>query len=142
MSKLIIDRPDKQTFYQKVGHGSLTLLFWILWGYLWLPVITLILWYFGVDFFYDRLIQEDTTWLHTMDWYLAVIVTIMGVFLLWASINWLRFRGSDRRKPRQHVSLSEMAHKYKVPEKNLESWRHQKRVEVHFDKDAKIDFVK
>lgn len=43
---LIIDRPDLQSWRQRAVFGSLTVMFWMLWLLLWLPLITLLGWLF------------------------------------------------------------------------------------------------
>ncbi len=97
---LIIDRPDLQGWRQRAFFGSLTMLFWMFWLLLWLPLITLLGWFFfglqvnlqmvelgGFSGFRELLLV-----------YLTVIFVMGGSLILWAKYNHFRFRGVDRRK--------------------------------------------
>src|ERR1017187_7341901 len=48
MKDFIIDRPSLQTARQRLIYGSVTLGFWVLWIYLWLPIVGLIGWALGI----------------------------------------------------------------------------------------------
>ena len=97
---LIIDRPELQSWRQRAVFGSLTMLFWMFWLLLWLPLITLFGWVFfglqvnlqmvelgGFRGFQDLLLA-----------YSAVILVMGGSLMAWAKYNHFRFRGVDRRK--------------------------------------------
>jgi biofilm PGA synthesis protein PgaD len=97
-SGLIIERPDLQPRRERVIYGTITAAAWILWAYLWLPLVTLVAWYFGVRAFVREVVIPDRiTLLATGATYLLVIVLLGGALLVWSRYNLRRFGGEDRR---------------------------------------------
>lgn len=97
--KLIIDKPELQTHRQRVLFGAATVAAWVMWIYLWLPIITLFGWYFGVIRFRDVMISNSGA-LHfaqVIGWYALIILAICGSLVCWALYNWARFHDARRR---------------------------------------------
>ncbi len=97
--KLIIDKPELQTPRQRVLFGAATVAAWMMWVYLWLPIITLVGWYFGVRHFHDVMITNSgaSHFAQMIGWYALVILVICGSLVCWALYNWARFRDAKRR---------------------------------------------
>ena len=80
---------------------------WTIWLYLWRPVLTLVLWLSGAEIAqYQWIGLAGWSGLldfaaHTMPYGLALCATL----LIWASVNYIRFRGSDRRKARPPATV-------------------------------------
>lgn len=121
--RLIIDKPELQTPRQRVLFGAATVAAWVMWIYLWLPIITLVGWYFGVLRFRDVMITNSGA-LHfaqVLGWYALIILAICGSLVCWALYNWARFHDARRRVidpaavsgdemvERTHVSGEELA---------------------------------
>ena len=53
----IIDNPALKTFFRKILEGSITILLWSVWLYFIAPAITVILWIFGVRYFWLTLFK-------------------------------------------------------------------------------------
>lgn len=104
---LIFERPDSQPKAARNAMMLLTGFGWTVWIYLWRPALTLLVWFFGVDVAHYQWIslsgwQGLTDFaLHTMPYGLALCATL----LLWASVNYVRFRGVDRRKERPLATI-------------------------------------
>ncbi len=97
--KLIIDKPELQTHRQRVLFGAATVAAWVMWIYLWLPIITLFGWYFGAVRFRDVMISNSGA-LHfaqVIGWYALIILAISGSLVCWALYNWARFHDARRR---------------------------------------------
>lgn len=99
---LIFERPSAQP---KVARNLMVLMTgvgWTVWAYLWRPALTLGLWFFGVDsarFYWGGAAE----WHGVVDFVLYVMPygwALCAALLVWAFINYLRFRGSERRKAR------------------------------------------
>ena len=104
---LIFERPESQPKAARNAMVLLTGFGWTIWLYLWRPVLTLLVWLFGFDVAHYQWISLSG-WrglfdfaLHTMPYGLALCAAL----LLWASANYVRFRGVDRRKERPLATL-------------------------------------
>ena len=97
---LIIDRPDLQSWRQRAVFGSLTILFWMFWLLLWLPLITLLGWvFFGLQVNLQMVELGGLSSLQDLVLDYSIVVLVMGGSLIvWAKYNHVRFRGVDRRK--------------------------------------------
>lgn len=104
---LIFERPDSQPKAARSAMMLLTGFGWTVWLYLWRPGLTLLVWIFGVDVAHHQWIGL-AGWqgladfaLHTMPYGVA----LCALLLLWASVNYVRFRGVDRRKERPQATI-------------------------------------
>ncbi len=98
--QLIIDRPELQSWRQRAVFGGLTMLFWMFWLLLWLPLITLLGWvFFGLQVNLQMVeLGGFSGFQELLLVYSAVILVMGGSLILWAKYNHFRFRGVDRRK--------------------------------------------
>ena len=122
MNKLIIEHPEWQTPKQKYFIGFVTLGFWLLWFYLWAPLISLIAWLFGFHVFQQQMIELEGYHgvLRLLANYAIVIGIMGGGLIMWATYNIQRFSGMDRRSFRQPVSTEMLAKKLKIEVSYLE----------------------
>ena len=105
---LIIERPDLQSPAQRLVSGLLTVLFWGLWIYVWLPVAGVLGWWFGVSTAYEQMVELDG-WRAVVElaaWYGLAIAVFAGSLIAWALYNRIRFRGVERRSEVRPVRLS------------------------------------
>jgi biofilm PGA synthesis protein PgaD len=140
MKHLIIDRPTLQTSRQRMLFGSMTLLFWALWIYLWLPILALVGWYLGVKIAYTEMVVKNgfTGLLHLLGWYAAVI-SIMGASLItWAYYNFARFRQVTRRKRVVIATKLTPSERYGIGAEVLDAWSRAPRLVLLHDADGKL----
>ena len=140
MKHLIIDRPTLQTSRQRLLFGSMTLVFWALWIYLWLPLLALVGWYLGVKITYTEMVVKNgfAGLLHLLGWYVAVI-SVMGASLLaWAYYNLARFREVRRRKRVEISAKLSPSERYGISAEVLAGWSREKRIVLLHDADGKL----
>ncbi|WP_283148067.1 poly-beta-1,6-N-acetyl-D-glucosamine biosynthesis protein PgaD [Silvimonas soli] len=137
---LIIERPDWQTRRQRVVYGSLTAMGWALWGFLWLPLLTAVGWLGEAFFAWHHMVQLDgfSAFRHLAASYSGALVVLGGIFVGWASYNYLRFRGYDRRRPRPTVTDHDLADAYHVPESDVARWHASRRLVVWHDEQGQV----
>lgn len=91
-------------------QGIVTLLAWIAYAWLWLPVITVLAWMLGIHTSYTEL------WMRNYDFdqdtfgilfTLAVVATVL--LIGWAEYNRHKFGGRDRRAPAQNAEPAQIA---------------------------------
>ena len=104
---LIIEHPEWQTLRQRTLYASITLIFWMAWGYLWTPLLTFAAWAFGLTKTYEHMVTLEgyRGLLRLFGLYLLVIVCMGGSLLAWAFYNYFRFRGIERRRQRPARAL-------------------------------------
>lgn len=141
---LIIEDPALQSTGQKVLYGTLTVVFWALWIYLWLPLVTLAGWGLGLFQFVDVMgVRDGLRALGQLLWiYLLVIAVMGGALILWANYNRLRFAGRERRTSRlaEHSS-PHVARALGKRETVVLLWQNQKTLRVSHHGDGRIALV-
>jgi poly-beta-1,6-N-acetyl-D-glucosamine biosynthesis protein PgaD len=140
---LIIESPELQTNVQRYGWSSVTLFFWMLYVYLWLPFITLIAWWFGLKIFHRQIIE-----LHGYEGVIdklglySIIIIILSIVLIgWARIENYRFKDSVRRVGRNNVSVGEVAKTFNLQESQLTQLMQKKSVIVYFSEKGQLSGI-
>jgi poly-beta-1,6-N-acetyl-D-glucosamine biosynthesis protein PgaD len=86
----------------------LTLLFWAVWLYLVLPLVSLLLWVFGVRFFAEKIAEGGYEGLRTsMVAYSSVLLTLIGLLALWITWNVIRYGGSSDRRTVKSAAVTD-----------------------------------
>lgn len=145
MSKppLIIENPGLQTLRQRYAYAALTLIFWVVWFYLWMPIITLFAWLFGADRFYETMIAHSGMDLlfDLLGLYGLIILSMGAILGGWAWYNRLRVRGRDKRRGSATVGSDEMESFFMVEPEQLDAARRGKRVVIEHDEDGKVQGI-
>jgi len=107
---MTIYRPNEQAPLQRTLFGAATLLAWVAYAYLVLPLVTLVLWMLGLHTAYLQLYLVD----HPFDPTLLLILPLLAlicatILIVWAEYNRRRFRGEERRGRAADVSDLEIA---------------------------------
>ncbi len=137
---LIIETPSLQSLRQRYAYALLTLAFWVLWFYLWIPVISLVAWLLGVKAFYREMIFLDG--LHEQQelliWY-GLTIAIVGIcYISWALYNQFRFRGRERRLTPPVVTVEELAGDFDLDPALVSTLQEAKRIRIVHDEQGRI----
>jgi biofilm PGA synthesis protein PgaD len=140
MTPLVIDRPELQTVAQRYGFGSVTLMLWLAYLYLWLPIISVIAWLLGARLFYHHIIERGGLGMLASDLqrYGLIIVAMVSVFLGWALINLYRFRNSRRNTRIVAVTTEMLARHYHIDEADVQRMQASQVTEISHDEDGNI----
>jgi biofilm PGA synthesis protein PgaD len=137
---LIIDSPDLQLAPQRRSWAFVKSVGWLLWFMLWLPLLTLLGWYFGyetvIEQFVDR--KGSIELRRLLPTYLLVIGVCGGSLVLWSLIQYWRFHGRNRRNSSPDLATSELAEMTKTSVAAVQSWQGARRVVAYHDANAKI----
>lgn len=144
VNPLIINAPNLQSLRQRYASALLTLIFWIIWIHLWLPLITLFGWLFGIDTFYLHMVELEgyRSLLSVLTYYLLAIAIISTGLGGWALINYLRFRNRERRRSAPPVSADEVCETFGVDEAELAAGRASTLITVLFEDDGSIGSIR
>lgn len=96
---VLIQRPRKQSRMQRALFGTLAIVAWAFWAYLWLPLLTLAAWMFGVhsvwlQFYVGHRVGGSGD-LDTV--FLVALLSALS-FTAWSAYNLYRFAGKQRRR--------------------------------------------
>ena len=143
MNPLIINRPSLQSSQQRIIYPVLTFLFWLLWIYIWLPLVSLIAWGFGVQLYYDEMIlNHGLEALMNMAGIYAMVVLLIGTMLIsWAVYNLKRFRNKERRSAIEKLSNEKLAEHFHVDTGDLTRWHDASRMVVHLNEKGDVERV-
>lgn len=139
MIRLIINRPDLQSFQQKYGQGLLTIFFWVLFFFFLRPLIGLVGWFFGIQLFTDVMIVKGGyhALLGLLGIYFSIIFFIGLILECWALYNLLHY-GRNERRTRQPAPLSfeEQARHFGVASDKLIQWQAGRRIILEHDENG------
>ncbi len=137
---LIIDSPSLQTLRRRFAFNFVTFLFWVVWFYLWMPLVTLIAWTFGLQVVYEHMIVLEG-WKglsRLLTFYFTTITALGFVFIGWALYNNIRFRNKKRRGNGGRVEVQDLVDFYHVGPEMVAKGSQSKRVVVHFNPEGGI----
>lgn len=141
---LIIQNPSLQTLKQRYAFAALTLVFWLVWFYLWTPVITLLAWLFGADRFYETMIaRSGIDMLVGLLGLYGLVILSMGIVLGgWAWYNRLRVRGRDKRRGSAAILPVEVNAFFMLSQEQADIARRGRRVVIEHDEDGQVRDVR
>ncbi|MCG3200528.1 MAG: hypothetical protein NFCOHLIN_00383 [Gammaproteobacteria bacterium] len=125
---------------QKYGFGSLTLLLWVVYLYLWIPFISVMAWLTGVHLFRHHIIERGGLRQLAIDLrqYGIVIGVMVAVYLGWAVTNYLRFRRTRRLGSAPEVTGTMLAAHFRVDLAAVEQLQSLRICEMSHDEDGNI----
>jgi biofilm PGA synthesis protein PgaD len=121
VSPLIIESPNLQELRQRYAFAALTLVFWVVWFYLWIPLVSLVAWLFGFELLYDQMMLFDglRALRELLGWY-ALVIFLLGFSLgSWAWYNMKRFGVREKRRQAPTVTPCEIAERFGIAEEEL-----------------------
>lgn len=141
---LIIERPDLQVWQQKAMFSVLTAAFWVGWFVLWLPLVTLVAWFFFGYKIQIHMIELDgyRAFGQLLVVYAGVVLVMGGGLILWAKYNHLRFRGMDRRQSLAAPDDEALGVRAQHPAEVVAAWRNYAVMTVRHDPQGRIVSVR
>lgn len=112
----LIRKPRKQPRLQRAAWGFVTLGFWMVYVYLWTPLVTLLLWLLGIrTAFFELYVRE-----HAIEPFLLFSLPLLALacallLISWAEYNRLRFSRADRRSQPRSATLPDVAEALGTP---------------------------
>ena len=134
-----IDEPALLSRTARTRDKTLTALMWVVYGLLWLPLLSLGAWLFGLELAYDAMVRlggASTLELTLLDWFYALLIIIVTI-VAWSLLNRARFRNVKRRTQAVVVSDTQVCEWFRVSPAELEALRSGKNVGIDFDADGR-----
>jgi biofilm PGA synthesis protein PgaD len=143
MRSPIIDRADLQNMQHRTVSGVLTLVFWALWVYLWLPLFALLAWILGIQQAYKYMIVLSgyREVLRLLGIYTLVIIVMGGGLSMWATYNIFRYGDLARRSGKPAPTLEEIARYFRQGSLAVADWQQAQRLYVAHDENGQVAHV-
>lgn len=142
MENLIFEKPALAPLSNRVGWAFFTAFFWVMWVYLWMPLVTIILWALGFDLLNDYFIRDSKNNMgdmkHLFVLYASVVVVLGGSLLVWARTEFMRFHNVNRRTRPIPVEMGELAAFAHVAPERMAELSSVHRMIVHHDEHGKF----
>ncbi len=139
MKDYIINAPQRQSVSKRISGVGITVICWMMWGYLLFPIITLINWLRG-----DYNVINEMRWfggykslLELMEIYVGTLIILGVVWCVWVLIRKFRRR---RILPAatKRITVEEMSDFYHVDKMQIGHFQQQQNVTVFFDETGQI----
>ncbi|KRA20303.1 poly-beta-1,6-N-acetyl-D-glucosamine biosynthesis protein PgaD [Lysobacter sp. Root604] len=106
----LIQKRRAQPRLRRTAWGFVTAVFWGMYVYLWMPVITFLLWVLGIRNAYFELYMRE----HRVEPFLLIALPTLALcatvlLIAWAEYNRWRFSGKDRRGAPPSAPLDDIA---------------------------------
>jgi biofilm PGA synthesis protein PgaD len=113
---------------------------WLVYSYLWAPLISLVAWLLGFEFAYDVMIRAGGfETLKELMWFYSIVVAIIFVVVAgWSAINRRRFARGDRRQAVDSVPDTEIAAYFGIRDEQLAALRESRISHVSVNEDGQI----
>lgn len=135
----IIYRPDLQPPARRALFSGITFVAWLMWFYLFLPLISVAAWWFGVESFRQYMFDpERSGYLLTLIGYAIVVAVTALVIISWSRYNQVRFGGPDRRQAMPPVTDEMMQEKFRLDAEMLENIQTAKTIELEFGEGGEL----
>lgn len=136
---VLIDVPERQHPARRALFAIVTLAAWMAWASLWLPLLTLLAWMFGLRVGYIELaVREHGHGGQDLLVLLALAAACSLVMTTWSSYNYLRFAQQKRRHQSITVPWPAMANKLGVHLHTAAWMQDASRMVLEFPDDGRV----
>ncbi|MFH7765258.1 poly-beta-1,6-N-acetyl-D-glucosamine biosynthesis protein PgaD [Acinetobacter sp. BSP-28] len=134
-----IDQPE-YVRNKSVGY-SLQIVGWFMFMWLFMPVLTLFFWWFEGQTIYEQLViqAQPNSQLSLMN-IVVMILSFIVALLLWATYNWARFSGKDRRKTPLAVAVPKLANSFKVNTADIINMQQARNLTLYYNNKGLLEF--
>lgn len=138
-----IDAPQLVTERRRITDAVATAVVWVIYSYLWAPLISLIAWLLGFEFAYDVMVRAGGAegLVTVLKFYGIVLVCIIVVVTAWSAVNRYRFADKERRRSVQNTTDEDIAAYFALPPGELEKLRGSLRANVYVAESGQIERV-
>ena len=115
---------------------------WLLFMILLFPLITLLLWWFGIINIYSYVWEDKSEIAHLNIIGIAtIILNLAGLLLVWASYNWIRFHNKERRNPSENIPIDKFAQQFSCNKEDITQLRQASNITLDYDDIGKLKRV-
>ena len=129
----IKDTPELKSVLRNITEMSFTGVVWIIWIYLFLPIMNLFLWILGLKHISVTIIEQVgyKDFFDLMNKMGLIILIVFLVLRLWGYYNYFVFGKKNRRKSISPVTVKQIAKQFRLSEDEINNLQNQK--EIHWN---------
>ncbi len=126
----LIDRPELKSISRQVTEWSVTAIMWLLWSYLFLPLLNLIPWVLGIHFFYTEVVEKLSPEAYYMIFLrlLLLIFIVLFIIIAWGYYNYLVFGQQELRRTAAVASREDLARCFRLSSRTVASLQNSKEI--------------
>jgi biofilm PGA synthesis protein PgaD len=136
MPEIIIeDKPELRGAARTTVEWVFTTLMWALWLYLFLPMVTVVLWAAGLHYLYHTVI-EPAVLTQVIEMSIRLVVFVLLVFIAlrgWGYYNYYAFGRLNRRKQSAAITPADLARHFGLSEHRLRMLQNEKEIVLSND---------
>lgn len=132
----LIEEPTLRQARKRYADSFATFMAWMLWVYIWLPLVSLGAWVLGFRQAWIHVFLAAHPSVDALLSYLAVTLLLGGGLILWGRYNFHRFHGVERRHAPHDAETRELALDFRIPEDQLRRLRASQRVALGIDEEG------
>lgn len=138
-----IDAPHLVSHRRRITDAVATAVMWVIYSYLWAPLISLLAWLLGFEFAYDVMIRAGGAQglVKVLQFYGIVLACIIIVVTAWSAVSRYRFVDKDRRQSTRNTSDEEIATYFELSDEKLQQLRGSLSAKVLIAPTGHIDHV-
>lgn len=136
-----IERPDLQSRLHRGVFAVLSTLGWLVWLYLFAPLLSLLAWALGYQRLHRFVLVNAHHVIFTLVIYAGAVVLAGVLLLAWAVYNLLRFGPKDRRSAAAPVSAAELAEAFRIDPEQVQRLHDGRVLRLHHDAAGHITAV-
>ncbi len=134
MNPPLIEKPESINRARRSVAGAVTAAGWLVYAWLWVPLLTLLAWVIGIRTAWQRLYLEQNAVDPFILAALPVIALVCGLLLIgWAEYNRTRFADADKRRRRKDVDEEAVTERLGAPPEVADALRSNRVVTVSLD---------
>ncbi len=131
---LILNKPHLVAPLTKVVSALVTIVFWGFFVYLWWPLLTLVAGMLGYHTINELTYAADILNVrHLTVSYALIVLALSGSLLLWATVEYFRFRNLNRRRWPSAVAVADLASYASLQASYLQQMQTERRMVAHHD---------
>ena len=140
---LHIDSRQLVSRRRRVADAFFTGFMWVVYSYLWAPLVSLLAWLLGFEFAYDVMVRAGgfETFKEVFGFYSLMVACIFVVVAGWSMINRRRYANRDRRHGMEPVSDREIAAYFGIPDAHLKAMRDAQVSQIRLNDEGQIESV-
>ena len=136
---VVIHRPERQHLARRLLFTTATLMAWMAWMSLWLPLATLLAWALGFRVGYvEMVVREHGHGGRDLATLLLLAAICAMVMITWSSYNYLRFAHVERRRRSRAVDRRAIAAALGVQQETASWMQRAPRMVLEFPDDGQV----
>ncbi|HXV76871.1 MAG TPA: poly-beta-1,6-N-acetyl-D-glucosamine biosynthesis protein PgaD [Candidatus Polarisedimenticolaceae bacterium] len=130
-----IDARDRLTQKIRRRDGVLTIVLWVVYAYLWLPLVSLFAWYLGFSFAY-RLVEQaggPSRLVRLLAWFALFAVVAAAGVVTWSRLELRRFGVRERRRSSPVLTPQQEIDHWQIEQGRFDQIRNSQRLLIDLD---------